>query len=127
MFFNMSGYRPSFLSAAFVWLSALGLTLAPGIYGLLLYGKFFQAVTGIGPNDPMPPLFGLVFFAIPMFIPLTLGMVIGGVAWTVVINLILPLDAARYWARYPSPHIPILTPIFTKLNDWILSLRSRKQ
>lgn len=93
----------------------------------MLYLSVLQALTGVHPNEPLQLSFGVWFVAIPMLVSMLLGMVLGGVAWTILLNIILPSNAARYWATCPTPHIPILTPFFGKLNDWILNIRSRKQ
>lgn len=131
MLFNMSDYAPSRLTAIFVILSALGFILIPGIYGAVLYVNVLQALTGIHPNEPLHlsvrTSFGRWLVVISMLVFMSLGFVLGAVAWTILLNIILPSNAARYWARYPSPYIPILTPFFEKLNEWILNIRSRKQ
>jgi hypothetical protein len=122
----MDEYKPHPLSAVFVWVSCLIFMLAPGIYGVMLYSKFFQAISGISQNDPIKPLFGLFFIMIPTLVALIIGMLIGGIVWTLLLNTILPLDAARYWASYPTPNVPILTPFFNQLNHFILKFRARK-
>lgn len=126
--FNMSDYTPSRLSAALVRLSVVVFTLVPGIYGAVLYVKALQTLAGVNPNEPLSPLSPESWFiAIFMVASMSLGSVLGGIVWTILLNIILPSNAARYWARYPSPYVPILTPLFEKLNDWVLNIRSRKQ
>lgn len=127
----MSDYIPSRLTAIFVILSALGFILIPGIYGAVLYVNVLQALTGIHPNEPLqlsvPTSFGRWLVVISMLIFMSLGFVLGAVAWTILLHIILPSNAARYWARYPAPYIPILTPFFEKVNDWIMNFRRRNQ
>lgn len=125
--FNMSDYTPSRLSAVFVPLSACVSILISGIYGAVLYIDVLHTLTGIHPNEPLPRSVGTWLIVISMLGVMSLGMVLGGIAWTILLNIILTSNAARYWARYPSPYVPILTPFFEKLNDWILNIQNRKQ
>lgn len=122
----MNEYEPNPFSGVLVWLSCATSVLGPGVCGILLSTRLFVAITGIGPNDPIPLSVGIVC-AISMLIVRTLGAIIGGIVWTLLINILLPPEAVRYWASYPAPRIPVLTTAFDKLNALFLNRRGRRK
>ncbi|MGC4095740.1 MAG: hypothetical protein QM706_01375 [Nitrospira sp.] len=113
----MSEYTPSRLSAWLVPLSAIVSILITGIYGAALYVDLI----GIDPHKPLGKSLESWFVVISTLVVTLLGFVLGLMVWAILLSIILPSNAARYWARYPSPN-----PLFEKLNEYILNIRRRK-
>jgi hypothetical protein len=114
MLFNMSDYTPSRLSAVLVPLSACVSMLITGIYGAVLYVDLI----GIDPHEPLGQSLESWIIVISMLVVMSLSFLLGGIVWLILLNIILPSNATRYWARYPSPD-----PLAEKLNEWILNVR----